>query len=75
MKFKIIDPLLNQEVIVKGGGIRVLPHLQKSYGGRNWRKLKGWATVELENGRVLHQVEVHWFEAHGVGKVRMKIKT
>jgi hypothetical protein len=43
------------------------------YGRGNWRKLKGLAVVRLEDGTIT-EAEVHWFEAHGIGKRRMKIK-
>jgi hypothetical protein len=36
-------------------------------------KTEGIARVRLENGR-LRIVEVHWYEAHGIGKKKMKIK-
>jgi hypothetical protein len=38
-----------------------------------WRKLKGVATVKLSNGRI-RTVELHWYEAHGIGKRKIKIK-
>ena len=36
-------------------------------------KLKGVATIRLPNG-TLRRVELHWYEAHGIGKRDMKIK-
>ena len=53
--------------------IRDLARLREQYGGVRWRKLKGIATVRLGNGRI-PRVELHWYEAHGVGKRKMKIK-
>jgi hypothetical protein len=35
--------------------------------------LKGVARVERDDGWI-GNAEVHWFEAHGVGRVRWKIK-
>jgi hypothetical protein len=43
------------------------------YGRGNWRKLKGIATVEYDNGQIW-VVELHWFEAHGIGPKQMKDK-
>jgi hypothetical protein len=43
------------------------------YGKARWRKLKGIARVQLESGRI-RLAEVHWYEAHGIGKRQMKIK-
>jgi len=46
---------------------------RKRHGGKRWRKLKGDATVRLANGS-LRRAEIHWYEAHGVGKRGLKIK-
>ena len=35
--------------------------------------MKGVAEIELEGGGT-RTAEVHWYEAHGVGKRKMKIK-
>jgi hypothetical protein len=47
--------------------------LRKQYGPGRWRKLKGIARIRLENGS-LRTAEVHWYEAHGIGKKKVKIK-
>ncbi len=47
--------------------------MRKQCGAGQWRKLKGVATVRLANGRV-QRAEIHWYEAHGIGKVGMKVK-
>ena len=73
MRFELISPITNVEIIASGPGIRVLPNLRKLYWQGRWRKLKGVATVRLSNGRIC-KVELHWYEAHGVGKRNMKIK-
>jgi hypothetical protein len=36
-------------------------------------KLKGIASVRLAIGRI-QTVELHWYEAHGIGKRKLKIK-
>jgi hypothetical protein len=73
MFFEVVGDVGNKETIAEGKGIRELADLKKEFGGKNWRKLKGTATVKLEDGS-LHEAEVHWYEAHGVGKRKMKIK-
>jgi hypothetical protein len=73
MRFEIIGEITDIETMATGSGIRILPILRKRYGGRRWRKLKGVATVRLSDGTV-HSAEVHWFEAHGVGRRKMRIK-
>lgn len=73
MYFQIIGDVTDIEVIAKGRGIRELVRLPKKYGPGQWRKLKGWATVRLEDGSI-HYAEIHWYEAHGMGRKRFKIK-
>ena len=73
MKFELIGPAANVEVIAAGPGIRVRSYLRKAYGQGRWRKMKGTATVRLANG-ALRVVELHWYEAHGIGQRDMKIK-
>ena len=73
MKFEIIGKIEAIETIAVGRGIRVLPYLQKTYGCGRWRKLKGIAYVRLPNGNV-RRVELHWYEAHGIGRRDVKIK-
>lgn len=73
MYFKIIGKIRKIEVIATGHGIRNLNRLNKLYGKANWKKLKGEAQVELEDGTVL-DAELHWYEGHGVGKKEIKIK-
>jgi len=73
MKFEVLGPIKDIEVMATGSGIRVLSHLRKAYGRGRWRKLKGIATVCLPNG-TLRKVELHWYEAHGIGKRDLKIK-
>ena len=73
MVFAIIGDINDIEIIASGGGIRDIMRLQKQYGPGRWRKLKGVATVRLGNGRV-RRAEVHWYEAHGIGRKKMKIK-
>ncbi len=73
MYFEIIGRIENVEIIAVGGSIRDIMRIRKQYGSGRWRKLKGVATVKLENGNI-HTAEVHWYEAHGIGKKKMKIK-
>ena len=73
MKFEIVGQIANVEVIASGSGVRVRRFLRKAYGSGRWRKLKGIATVRLPNGTV-RWVEIHWYEAHGIGRRDVKIK-
>jgi len=47
--------------------------LQKQFGRGRWRKLKGLAKVRLPSGYI-RKAELHWYEAHDIGKKKMKIK-
>jgi hypothetical protein len=73
VKFEILGEITSVETIASGRGMRVRARLNRLFGSGNWRKLKGVATVSLEDG-ALAEVELHWFEAHGIGKRRIKIK-
>jgi hypothetical protein len=71
--FEIIGPIEAIETIASGSGIRDLPRLVECYGSGRWRKLKGITRVRGRAGR-LRLAEVHWYEAHGIGKREMRIK-
>lgn len=73
MYFKISGEISGVKTIAQGSSIRCLGRLQKAYGIGNWKKKKGLATVVFEDGTSA-RVEVHWYEAHGIGKMEMKIK-
>ena len=73
MHFDIIGEIEEIKIIAVGGNIRDIMRLRRQYGSGRWRKLKGIATVRLKNGSV-RKVELHWYEAHGLGKKKMKIK-
>ena len=73
MKFEIVGRIANVEIVASGSGVRVRRFLRKAYGSGRWRKLKGIATVRLPNG-ALRPVELHWYEAHGIGRRDVKIK-
>ena len=70
--FKILGPMVDVETIVAGRAIRELRRLQRAYGKGRWRKRKGIARIELSDGSI-HTAEVHWYEAHGVGRREFKI--
>jgi hypothetical protein len=71
--FRLASDLRRVEVIVTGRSIRDLTRLCKIHGVARWRKLKGIASVELADGSV-SKAELHWYEAHGIGRRDMKIK-
>ena len=72
--FEILGEIRGIETIAVGSAIRDLRRLRKQYGPGNWRKLKGTATVRLLDGTIRNAV-IHWYEAHGIGKRKLKIKS
>jgi hypothetical protein len=73
MPFELLSRIRNVETIATGSGIRDQARLRRAFGGASWRKRKGVAEVRLRNGHV-RVAELHRYEAHGIGRVRMKIK-
>lgn len=71
--FEIVSEITEIVTIATGTGVRTRARLRKRYGKGRWRKLKGIATVRLVSGRI-RLAEVHWYEAHGIGKREFKIK-
>ena len=61
------------EVIAAGTSLRDRRRLNREYGRGNWRKMKGIATVRLFDGMIC-EAELHWYEAHGIGKKEIKLK-
>jgi hypothetical protein len=73
MHFEIISDITDIEPIAVGSAIREVTRLRKQYGRGRWRKLKGIARIRLANGRI-RRAELHWYEAHGIGKREIKRK-
>ena len=73
MDFEIVGEISEVETIAVGSSIREITRLRRAYGSGRWRKLKGVARVQLRNGRI-RQAELHWYEAHGIGKKEIKRK-
>ena len=69
----IVGPITDIETIAAGPAVRQISRLRRQYGRGRWRKLKGIATVRIPSG-ALRRAEIHWYEAHGIGRVRHKIK-
>jgi hypothetical protein len=73
MYFQIIGAIADIESIASGRKVRESRRLRKIYGGRRWKKLKGTALVKLADDRMV-LAEIHWYEAHGIGRKELKIK-
>jgi hypothetical protein len=73
MNFQIVSEITDVETIAVGSRIRDLARLRKLYGKGRWRKLKGIAQIRLRSGRI-RLAELHWCQAHGIGRKEMKRK-
>jgi len=73
MYFEILGDITNVETFAIGSSIREIGRLRKMYGRGRWRKRKGIARVRLEDGEE-RLAELHWYEAHGIGRKQIKIK-
>ncbi len=73
MDFEIIGEIRGVETIATGSKIREIRRLRKLYGPGRWRKMKGIAIIKLKDGAT-HTAEIHWYEAHGIGKKEFKLK-
>ncbi|MCY3543946.1 MAG: hypothetical protein OXI16_10380 [Chloroflexota bacterium] len=71
--FYIIEQIDEIETIAASSSIRDNRRLRRAYGQGRWRKLKGTTTAILPDGTI-RLVEVHWYEAHGIGRREFKIK-
>ena len=73
MHFEIISEISKIDQIAAGNSIREISRLKKIYGNGRWRKLKGIAKIKIGSGEIIN-AEIHWYEAHGIGKKEFKIK-
>jgi hypothetical protein len=73
MALEVVGDISGIETIAVGHSIRDLRRLRRTYGAGRWRKLKGNARVRLPDGAI-RRAEVHWYEAHGIGKKELRIK-
>jgi len=72
-RFKVLSEIRDIETIASGRGVYIRRYLERTYGRGRWRKMKGIATVELADGTIC-EAEIHWYEAHGIGRKDFKIK-
>lgn len=73
MDFEILGEIEVLGVIARGRGIRDLRRLLRTYGKGRWRKMRGSARIRLRTGAI-RLAELHWYEAHGIGKREIKRK-
>jgi hypothetical protein len=71
--FEIIGEIEQIETMANGGNIHDIMRLQRQHGPSRWRKVKGVALARLQSGRIC-KAEPHSYDAHGVGRKKLKIK-
>jgi hypothetical protein len=73
MRFEIIGDVEQPVVMARGLSVRQRARLSRAFGPGRWRKMKGHATV-LVASEGIRRAELHWYEAHGIGRREYKIK-
>jgi hypothetical protein len=73
VKFEVVGEVERIETIAAGRAIRDLARLRRLYGPGLWRKVKGVARIRLRSGAE-RRAEIHWYEAHGIGRREIKRK-
>jgi hypothetical protein len=71
--FEILGAIVDVKTIAVGRRIREIRRLEKAYGRGRWRKRKGIAKIRFKHGGT-HTAEIHWYEAHGIGRKEFKVK-
>lgn len=72
--FELLSGISDIEPISRNRSIREVDSLNRRYGKGRWRKLKGIATIRYKDSGEVVRAEIHWYEAHGIGAVKWKIK-
>ena len=73
MRFELVGEIRDIQTFAIGGSIREFRRLARVHGRGRWRKRKGIGLVRMESGAVV-RAELHWYEAHGIGRRELKIK-
>jgi len=79
MDFEVVGDITGVETISSGSGIRERGRLRKWYGARSLAQLQRLRRDPAGGGRKSSApshtgIELHWYEATGIGKHEMKIK-
>ena len=72
-EFDVITQISDIEEIAIGDNIREFEHLNRQFGSGRWRKIKGFAVIQMFNGAIWF-AEVHCYEVDGRWQVYKKIK-
>ncbi len=72
--FDLLSDISDIETIARGTGVRIRRYLNATYGFGQWRKRKGNAWIRIKRTGEVQFAELHWFEAHGIGRRDTKRK-
>lgn len=72
MYFEIVGSIRETQTIATGSGVRARRWLSEIRQA-SLAQDEGVATVKLKGGK-MRLAEVHWYEAHGLGKREFKLK-
>lgn len=72
-RFQIISAIESSVTIAECSSIHDLADLENRFGKGSWLKRKGQAIIRLEDGTI-RRAELHWYEAHGIGRRWIKVK-
>ena len=73
VKFEILTEIHDAQTIAAHRAVRDRRRLNRIYGHGHWQKMKGTAVVRLSDGTIC-DAELHWYEAHGIGRKEIKFK-
>ena len=72
--FDLLSEITDTAIIARGTGVRIRRYLNRTYGQGRWRKMKGKAWIRIKRTGEVQYAELHWFEAHGIGRRDLKRK-
>ncbi len=72
--FDLLSEITDIEIIARGMGVDIRKYLYARYGRARWRKLKGRAWICVHSTGAEVYAEIHWYEAHGIGRRDFKRK-
>jgi hypothetical protein len=72
--FDLLSEITDTAIIARGAGVRIRRYLNRTYGQGRWRKMKGKAWIRIKRTGEVQYAELHWFEAHGIGRRDLKRK-
>lgn len=72
--FDLLSEIENVETMAVNHSIREREQLNRQFGIGRWRKRKGVAMIRYKKNDRVVRAEIHWYEAHGIGAMKWKVK-